>query len=61
MRTRNGRASRSLADERGSVTVEYALLLCLVVVGCSLAVIGLGAPLVGLFEAEDLWLLLAVP
>lgn len=48
-------------DERGTVTVEYAVLLGLVAMGCSLAVIGLGAPLVRLFVAQELWILLAVP
>ena len=49
------------ADNRGSVMAEYAVLLGLVAVGCSLAVIGLGAPLVRLFGAQELWLMLAVP
>ena len=48
-------------DDRGSVTAEYAVLLGLVAVGCSLAVIALGAPLVRMFLAQEVWLLLGVP
>lgn len=48
-------------NDRGSVTTEYAVLLCIVAVGCSLAVIGLGAPLVQLFMAQEVWLMLALP
>jgi Flp pilus assembly pilin Flp len=48
-------------DDRGSITVEYTVLLCLVAVSCSLAVVGLGAPLVRMFVAQELWLMLAVP
>jgi hypothetical protein len=50
-----------LADDCGTIMAEYAVLLCLVAVGCSLAVVGLGAPLVRLFSVEELWLSLAVP
>lgn len=49
------------ADDRGSVTAEYAVLLGLVAVGCSLAVIGLGAPLVRMFMTQEVWLMLAIP
>lgn len=48
-------------DERGSVTVEYTVLLGFVAVGCALAVVGLGTPLVRAFLAQERWLLLAVP
>jgi Flp pilus assembly pilin Flp len=48
-------------DDRGTVMVEYAVLLSVVAVGCSLAVIALGAPLVRMFIAQELWLMLAVP
>lgn len=40
---------------------EYAVLLVLVALGCSLAVISLGAPLVRTLTAQEVWLLLAVP
>lgn len=49
------------ADEHGTITVEYAVLLSLVAVGCALATVTLGTPLVRLFLAQELWLLLAVP
>ena len=48
-------------DDRGSVTAEYAVLLGLVAVGCSLAVVALGAPLVRMFMSQEVWLLLGVP
>lgn len=48
-------------DERGTVTVEYAVLLSLVAIGCSLATVALGAPLVRLFMSQEVWLWLAVP
>jgi Flp pilus assembly pilin Flp len=48
-------------NDRGSVTAEYAVLLGLVAVGCSLAVIGLGAPLVRMFMTQEVWLMLAIP
>ena len=50
-----------LLSDQGTVTLEYAVLLCVVAVGCSLAVIGLGAPLVRAFLVQESWLLLAVP
>jgi Flp pilus assembly pilin Flp len=53
--------SHCFYDECGSITTEYAVLLCLVAVGCSLATIGLGAPLVRLFMAQETWVMLAVP
>jgi len=49
------------ADDRGSVTVEYTVLLVVVAVGCSLAVVGLGAPLVQMFVTLEAWLLLPFP
>ena len=48
-------------DDRGTIMVEYAVLLSVVAVGCSLAVIGLGAPLVRMFMAQEVWLMMAVP
>lgn len=50
-----------LANDRGTVMVEYAVLLSVVAVGCSLAVIALGAPLVRMFMAQEVWLMLSVP
>jgi Flp pilus assembly pilin Flp len=41
--------------------VEYAVLLSVVAVGCSLAVVALGAPLVRMFMAQEAWLMLSVP
>ena len=49
------------ADPRGSVTVEYAVLLAMVAVGCALAVGGLGVPLFRMYLAHRAWLLLPLP
>lgn len=47
--------------ERGSVTVEYTVLLVLVALGTALATKSLGPSLVRAFLAQQTWLLLAVP
>lgn len=52
---------RLVSDTRGTVTVEYIVLLCLVSIGCVGAMIGLGAPLVQMFMAQEVWLSLGVP
>ncbi|HKY34629.1 MAG TPA: hypothetical protein VJN18_01710 [Polyangiaceae bacterium] len=54
-------AAQTLADERGSVTVEYTVLLVLVSLVTALAVAGLGPSLVRMFLAQGTWLLLGVP
>jgi Flp pilus assembly pilin Flp len=64
MRASNSDAKSTIAgmkDDRGTVMVEYAILLSVVAVGCLLAVIGLGAPLVRMFIAQEVWLMMAVP
>lgn len=48
-------------DERGSVTLEYTVLLSVVAVGVVLAMVGLGVPLVRTFLGQEAWLLLALP
>jgi Flp pilus assembly pilin Flp len=48
-------------DESGSVTVEYAVVLCLVALGLSLAVVTLGPALVRAYLARETWLLLPFP
>ena len=50
-----------VASERGSVTVEYAVLLGVVSIGCVFAIIGLGVPLVRMYQANQIWLLLPLP
>lgn len=50
-----------LGNDTGSITVEYTVLLSVVAVGCSLAVIALGTPLVRMFLSVETWLLVAVP
>jgi len=49
------------ADMRGSITVEYAVLLATVAVGCALAIAGIGAPLFRMYLAHRAWLLLPMP
>ena len=50
-----------LADERGSVFVEYAVLLSLVAVGLSLAIASLGFVLLRTYLIQQTWLLLPLP
>jgi Flp pilus assembly pilin Flp len=50
-----------VANERGSVTVEYAVLLGVVSIGCVFAIIGLGMPLVRMYQANQIWLQLPIP
>jgi hypothetical protein len=53
--------SRGRADDRGSVFVEYVILLCLVALVCALAVVATGVPLVRMFAMRQTWLLLPFP
>ena len=58
----SSRASLSLrADERGSITVEYTVLLVVVALGCAVAIGGLGVPLFRMYLAHRAWLLLPMP
>lgn len=50
-----------VAGERGSVTVEYAVLLGVVSIICMFAIVGLGVPLVRMYQASQTWLMLSVP
>lgn len=52
---------RSRLDDRGGVTLEYTILLCLVAVVCVLAIVSLGGPLVRGFVLRETWLLLPFP
>jgi Flp pilus assembly pilin Flp len=54
-------APGAFASERGSVTVEYAVLLGVVSIGCMFAIVGLGVPLVRMYQANQIWLLLPIP
>jgi len=47
-------------DERGSVTVEYTVLLVLVALGTAMATRALGPSLVRAFLAQQTWLLLGL-
>jgi hypothetical protein len=51
----------TLGGERGSVTVEYTVLLVALGVGTALATAALGPTLVQMFLAQQRWLLLGVP
>ena len=48
-------------DDRGSVTVEYTVVLVLVSVVCTLATVALGPRLVRMFVEQEAWLLLPFP
>jgi len=50
-----------LRDRRGTVMVEYVIVLALVSVGASLALIGLGSKLLQLFRYQEAVLLLPFP
>jgi hypothetical protein len=52
---------RQLGNERGTVIVEYVVVLCLVGLGTSAVVVALGAPLVALFQAQQAILALTIP
>lgn len=49
------------ADERGSVTVEYTVLLVLVALSGAAAMMTLGAPLLRMLWTYQTWLLLPFP
>ncbi len=58
----DGSANRPFANDlRGSVTVEYTVLLVLVALGAGAAVVALGPPLARMFLAQQTWLSLGVP
>jgi hypothetical protein len=50
-----------LPDTRGTVMVEYVIVLALVSVGASLALIALGSLLLGLFDYQQAVLVLPFP
>jgi hypothetical protein len=51
---------RQALGDRGSVTVEYAVLLVLVAIGTALATKAIGPSLVRAFLAQQTWLLLGL-
>jgi len=55
------RIATLLSEERGSVIVEYTVLLSVVAVGLSLAVAALGVPLIRMYLTQQTWLLLPFP
>ena len=61
MSSRQREPVRLLSDDRGAVTVEYAVLLAVVAVGCALAIAGLGSSLFATYVAHRTWLLLPMP
>jgi Flp pilus assembly pilin Flp len=60
---RSGRdvADSFVSDERGSVMVEYTLLLFAVAMTCALATVALGVPLVRAYLVREAWLLFPFP
>lgn len=51
----------ALSDDRGSVTIEYVVLLVAVSLGVVIAMAGLGAPLVRMFRTLEIWIGLPFP
>ena len=49
------------ADDRGTVTVEYIVVLTLVSLGAVAAMVGLGAPLVSTYLTQTAWLIAPIP
>ncbi len=60
-RRRDPGVSGPATDERGSVTVEYTVILVGVSLVAGLAVAALGPSLVRMVLAQETWLLLGVP
>ena len=67
-RIRKVRTQRSLRqalrvafDERGSVMVEYTVLLSVVAVGLCFSIAALGVPLIRMYLSQQTWLLLPFP
>jgi Flp pilus assembly pilin Flp len=50
-----------MLNERGSVFVEYTVLLAIVALVCAFATAALGVPLVRMFEMQTAWLFLPFP
>lgn len=48
-------------DQRGSVMVEYAILLTVVALGVALAIMALGIPLMSMYLSQRTWVLLPYP
>jgi Flp pilus assembly pilin Flp len=50
-----------LRDQRGTVTVEYVVVLTLVSVGVVAALAGLGVPLVRTYLTQTAWIIAPFP
>jgi Flp pilus assembly pilin Flp len=61
MRSDSSHRGAFCRDDRGGITVEYAVLVALVAVGLAGAVLGVGRALVATFMARETWLLLPFP
>jgi Flp pilus assembly pilin Flp len=48
-------------DERGTVTVEYTVLLVVVALACVFAMVAAGVPLVRAYLTRETWLLFPFP
>ena len=59
--TRHSSATGLLAEQAGTIMVEYVVVLCLVAVGGVLATIALGEVLVRVFLEHQTWLTLPFP
>jgi Flp pilus assembly pilin Flp len=50
-----------VAEDRGSVAVEYVVLLIVVALGVALVMTTLGAPLIRMFRSLEIWVGLPFP
>jgi Flp pilus assembly pilin Flp len=55
------RSPSLVSDSRGTVMVEYVIVLCLVAVGAAVAIIALGTLLLELFRYQQALLVLPFP
>ena len=51
----------ALHDDRGTVTVEYVVVLTLVSLGAVAAMVGLGVPLVQGYLTQTAWIIAPIP
>ncbi|HLV67493.1 MAG TPA: hypothetical protein VKY73_16840 [Polyangiaceae bacterium] len=57
----SGRSVPLLRDQRGTVFVEYLVVLSLVAIGAAAATVACGVPLLELYRAQVAWLGLPIP
>ncbi len=53
--------TRFFANDRGTATLEYIIVLTMVSIGVSSAIVAMGPSLVRFFEIRVMWLSLPIP